>query len=78
MGAPPDGVCHFPVDKGDGRKVFCGDKCIIIDPQTGDKMMFCAKHQKELEMHLAKRKMGEQGYRSKGHLKIGKVHMYGK
>lgn len=77
MPAPPPGVCHFPVKK-DGRVVYCGEPCPLIDPNTGDNHMFCALHQKELQKHLAKIKAGEQGYTARGKMKIAKVHMYGR
>ena len=51
MPAPPAGKCHFPVMR-EGRRVWCGNDCKIIDPNTGDFSLWCGEHSKELHERL--------------------------
>lgn len=74
MPAPPKGVCHFPVMK-DGRQVFCGVPTAVIDPNTGELMLWCAEHALKLEALQKKIRQGELQHRE-GKLVIGKVQMY--
>ena len=75
MPPPPEGRCHFPVKKG-GRTVWCGEETMLVDPNTGNYLMFCAKHVRELEEHQRKIRNGHKDY-PKGHLLAKNITMHG-
>jgi hypothetical protein len=74
MPPPPKGCCHFPVNKN-GRQVWCGRPVSVIDPNTGELMLWCAEHAVKLAKIQKKIRRGEMRHLEKK-LAVGSIHMF--